>query len=357
MFDKLICLGEGKVVYGGPVSELPAYMDSVGDPVPPQHNPADHILFSVQTRTAQDLNSLCEKWNVQAQSSVEPEIRKIRGDEMHMLTPPQTKRKSFWTQLSYLVVREFRETTRNKIALVMRFVVAGFMNILFALIFQGIGNKNNLQSHFGALCNVLIGTMFGSMQPILLGFPLERPVFLRDYAANMYGCVPYFLAKSMIELPMTFLTSLETFLISYWTMGLQGNFIELVLVAWALSLTAASTALFIGCSVSSVQTAQELAPLMFVPQILFAGVFVQIDLIPSWMRWLQYTCALKYAINLASIAELRDLPGVDGPHGFLAAMDIHIDRAWLYIVVLVFIFSGFRLLAMANLRRRAKFVF
>lgn len=196
--------------------------------------------------------------------------------------------------------------------------------------------------------------MFGSAQPLLLQFPLERPIFLREYAANMYGVVPYFLAKTLVELPLSFVTQLETWLISYWVMDLDGNFILLVLVSWALSMTAASTALVVGCSVPDARSAQELAPLIFVPQILFTGIFVSISLIPSWLRWLQYLCALKYAVNLASIIELSKLPG---GNLLLAGLEIYPDKAPVYVAVLLGIFVGFRLLAMLNLARRAKFVF
>merc|ERR1712224_331103 len=123
---------------------------------------------------------------------------------------------------------------------------------------------------------------------------MGRPIFLREYAANMYGTIPYFLAKTFVEIPVAFLTSLETWLISYWVMGFSGNFFGLVVVSWALTLTASSTALFISCSVANAQTAQELAPLIFVPQILFTGIFIPIGLVPTWLRWLQYLAALKY---------------------------------------------------------------
>merc|ERR1711904_317178 len=100
----------------------------------------------------------------------------------------------------------------------MRFAVNGIMGLLFAFIFQGIGGKDaeqgGFQGHFGAICNLMIGTMFSSAQPLLLQFPLERPVFLREYGANMYGTLPYFLSKMIIELPLTFLTALESWLIS-----------------------------------------------------------------------------------------------------------------------------------------------
>jgi len=256
------------------------------------------------------------------------------------------------------VQRELQEVLRNKIGLIMRFAVNGIMGLLFAFIFQGIGDKDGepggMEGHFGAVCNIMIGVMFSSVQPLLLQFPLERPVFLREYAANMYGTIPYFIAKTIVELPLAFLTSLETFLISYFIMKFKGNFMYLVIIAWALSITAASTGLFIGCSVANAQSAQELAPLILVPQILFTGIFIPINLVPEGLRWLQYLAALKYAINLSCIVEFDSLPG--GPE-LLKIQSIDSDKTLLYILILAGIFAGFRSLAMINLRRQANFVF
>lgn len=47
---------------------------------------------------------------------------------------------------------------------------------------------------------VAIGGMFGAAQPLLLKFPLDRGIFLREYATQTYGAAPYFIAKSMVEL-------------------------------------------------------------------------------------------------------------------------------------------------------------
>lgn len=128
----------------------------------------------------------------------------------------------------------------------------------------------------------------------------------------------------------------------------------MVVVSWALTLTASSTALFISCSVANAQSAQELSPLIFVPQILFTGIFIPIALVPTWLRWLQYLAALKYAINLACIVEFESILGGEE---LLNTQDIHKDKVWLYVLILACIFMGFRLLAMINLRRKASFVF
>ena len=41
--------------------------------------------------------------------------------------------------------------------------------------------------------------MFGTAQDALLGFPAERPVFLREYSTNHYSVMSYFFSKMVKE--------------------------------------------------------------------------------------------------------------------------------------------------------------
>lgn len=357
-FDTVMCLAEGRVCYASRVARLTQYLERVRHPVPTHYNPADHILFLVQTLPKEELASLTQSWAEEERGSVLPQIAAARSGASALTAARAVRQKSFGVQLGFLVRREAQQLLRNKVGLIMRFVVNGVMGLFFAFIFLGIGGKDTdaggMQGHFGAICNLMIGTMFGSSQPLLLQFPSERPVFLREYASNLYGVVPYFLAKAIVELPVSLLTALESWLIGYWVMNFQGNFFYLVIISWALSLTASSTALFIGCSVTNAQSAQELAPLLFVPQIIFSGVFIPTNLVPVGLRWLQYICALKYAINLGCIVEYDGIPG---GQILFKQMSIEPDKAWLYTAILVGIFVVFRTLAMSALRKRARFVY
>ena len=68
----------------------------------------------------------------------------------------------------------------------VRIGIAAALNIIFALIFLNIGDANrkgyDLYSHFGAIMFAAISAMFGSAQPVVLLFPFERPLFVREYA-------------------------------------------------------------------------------------------------------------------------------------------------------------------------------
>jgi len=91
--------------------------------------------------------------------------------------------------------------------------------------------------------------------------------------------------------------------VPYYIMELQGDIVLLITTAFALSTVASSVALCMGCATKDVKVALQLSPLIFVPQILFAGFFIKMAQIPRWLRWAQYLCSLKFAINLALIIE------------------------------------------------------
>mmetsp|Transcript_68495 Transcript_68495/g.153504 ORF Transcript_68495/g.153504 Transcript_68495/m.153504 type:complete len:140 (-) Transcript_68495:10-429(-) len=134
-------------------------------------------------------------------------------------------------------------------------------------------------------------------------------------------------------------------------MGLNGNFFVLWGASILIGLVAASTALTVGCYVKDAKTTMELAPAIFVPQILFGGFFIKMESVPVWLRWLQYVFALKWGMNIVMIAEFEGTPQGDA---VLRMNDADKDMLWLYFVILVALFVGFRLIAMFGLSSKAK---
>ena len=72
----------------------------------------------------------------------------------------------FWVQLKWLSWREWNTLRRDTGALVGRFGVTIFLNLIFGLVFLNAGKQDdslevNLRNHFGALTIVTINTLFG----------------------------------------------------------------------------------------------------------------------------------------------------------------------------------------------------
>mmetsp|Transcript_16907 Transcript_16907/g.28132 ORF Transcript_16907/g.28132 Transcript_16907/m.28132 type:complete len:618 (+) Transcript_16907:264-2117(+) len=376
-FDKLLLLHAGTALYSGPVrslsAELSAYAVSMDAPrfaCPPDYNIADHILFLIQTEeehTLADLQQTLYKvsHHKSAEEFTQSETSLSKTDDS-AVSPAA----GFFTQLGELSRREFIGVWRNKPGLIALVVAPLLLNLLFALIFYQAGSwdsgygEYDITSHFGAMTQIAIGGMFGAAQPLLLKFPLERGIFLREYATSTYGGPAYFLSKMMVELPQGLVTSTTTWLVSYWLIGLHGSFVYYVFIFWASGIAAGSTALFIGSIAKNPEVATQAAPAIFVPQLLFAGFFIKSQQIPVWLRWAQWLCSLKYTMSLFILNEFGTQSMEGWPAKYQAqakflieANDVDPDQWWFYLLVLIAIPVFFRLLSIVVLSRRAATAF
>lgn len=71
-------------------------------------------------------------------------------------------------------------------------------------------------------------------------------------------------------------------------------------------MASTAVAVLLGCAVEDPKMATEFLPLLFVPQLLFAGFFVRTELIPQWLRWAQYLCTLTYGVRLVLLSEFGE---------------------------------------------------
>jgi ABC-type multidrug transport system ATPase subunit len=366
LFDLVIFMQAGRILYQGPVKELTNYYAKFGFSCPSNYNPADYCMFVSNQESLQSLDS--KKMFMDSTPDDLLSIVKTEKKEWTILEKEaKVAEASFWNQCLLLAEREFQRNVRDKGGLIGRFGVTIFLNLLFGLIFFKVASKDssnptNFSSHFGSLTMVLISSMFGAAQPIMLQFPFERPMFLREYSTGTYGTIPYFISKVLLELPLSFAQALCQWILVYFLIGFQGSFIKLVAISFILGLASSSIAIIIGSLVANVKAVTELAPLLFVPQMLFAGFFVRTGQIPAFLRWAQYLCGLKYAMNLALIVEFdpkndhcQESPIAEAQcEGLLEYNNVKIHSWWVYLLLLLLLFVFFRIVAAFLLVQKAK---
>lgn len=148
---------------------------------------------------------------------------------------------------------------------------------------------------------------FNGIQNVILIFPDERPVFLREVNNNMYDVGPYFWAKVFSELPHGILTPCVFGCIVYYAIGYSTVFwwkFPLFLVITILIYNAATGyALVISSLVSDKQLAVTLTPVLIIPFMLFAGFFVNQENIPVWLIEFQYLSIFKYGYQALFLNE------------------------------------------------------
>jgi hypothetical protein len=122
---------------------------------------------------------------------------------------------------------------------------------------------------------VALMSMFGTAQLALLAFPDERPFF----------CLCS--TRLAMEAHITAMPVLVSFTISNLMIGFQLNY-----SCTLLSTDSTAVAVWLGCSVEDPKLAQEMLPILFVPQMLFAGFFVTLPLMPKCLRWARHRSTL-----------------------------------------------------------------
>jgi len=397
-FDRLILMNKGRVMYQGEVPNVPTYFKKRGHSIPFNYNPADwimHVAQSVPIKTLENqgyfpkdtrilpepVTSALDKKSSFGISFTRRETSstaRSHGDDsdtdvvqigrLSLKRPAEasvaatdSNRVSIFTQISMLFSREMKNLKRDKKALGGRLAFTTILTTLMGIIFYDVARQDpgvvsNLSSHFGALTMVLINAMFGTAQASLLAFPQERPIFLREYSTNHYSAVSYFLSRLTVEVLVTALQMLLMVMIAFWMIGFQSNFWVFYLNTYGLAMTSTALAVLLGCSVEDPKLAQEMLPVLFVPQLLFAGFFVSPSLMPSWLRWARYIFGLTYSVRIGLVEELSNCPGEMGAmncKNMLASVDADPDETWWYWLVLICLFVGYRSLALFNLRRKA----
>jgi ABC-type multidrug transport system ATPase subunit len=369
MFDDIVFLSKGSIIYQGPAKDIRGYFDSIGFQCPPKHNPADFVMNLIQTLSQEEIEEkIIAKWNM---GSVRGDIDTSRsnfvaGRNLVTTGTPvyEIKQAELSVQGRILLGREIKNTMRNKQVLGMRFVAAVVMSALFGGVFWMVGSASSLtlanfipsqvRSYSGAVTFVCIQAMFANVQPILISFPREKPIFIREYSGGSYSATIYFLCKSIVEVPVLAVQSALTILIVYFMMGFSGSYLLFFLGHFLIALASTSLAIMLTSRVSQVKTAMELSPLVFVPQIFFSGIFVKINEIPVVLRWIQYIVPLKYGVDIVYLAELnQDKYDAWAPE-LLTENYVSADDLWWYILVPIGLILGFRLIGLISLIMKAR---
>mmetsp|Transcript_2833 Transcript_2833/g.5300 ORF Transcript_2833/g.5300 Transcript_2833/m.5300 type:complete len:404 (+) Transcript_2833:1198-2409(+) len=368
-FDSIILMNGGQVMATGEVNDMYSFFCDRGQPIPNHYNPADWLMHVAQTVSKaellkagffpEDSRAMIKEGDTSSTTIIEEPDDSSNSFNSRIDTAQVT----FKTQVAMLLQREWRNIIRNKKALAARFVFTTVMSFLLGVIFWKVGERSlssfpNLQSHFGSMVMVLMLSMFGTAQPSLLAFPEERPVFLREYSTNHYFVSSYFASRLVLEAVVTFVQVMLSCLITYFFLALTMNFIYFFAIVYVLAMAATAVAVLLGCSVGDPKMGQEFLPILFIPQLLFAGFFVPPEFIPSWLRWAQYLCSLTYAVRLALDAEFRECaedeefnPNHCGT--LLVASNVDQIPIYGYWLILIGLFFFFRISALIVLKRKA----
>jgi hypothetical protein len=176
---------DGRIFYQGATEAIVDHYAKLGYECPDNYNPSDFVMDLCQSKSVQELEEahlfsfVPEKYSTEKQSTQHYDAAAMSF----------TSESSYFKQIYIISKRNFIDLIRDYPALIGRFGVTTILCLLYGLIFMGAGerdnsNGDNFNSHVGAMSMCTILSMFGAAQSVMLGFPFERPMILREYVTG-----------------------------------------------------------------------------------------------------------------------------------------------------------------------------
>jgi ABC-type multidrug transport system ATPase subunit len=307
LFDGVIFVDNGRVLYAGPVEEIARHFESLGYQKPHQMDTADWLQ---SLPTPDGAQYLIDKGaaHLSNEEFVKKYIESERGQEMlQALSVPVPKdadqtlshkwfkkryANSSLRSLQIVFQREFllwkRDTYQRK-ARLFQCLIMGVIN--GTVFFQVAKRGQEPQSVFGVVFQSTMFVSLGAMNKIAPQVD-ARGIFYKEQDADFYPTWTFVLGRALASTPSSLQDSLVYGSLIYWLVGFAPTascyFVFLLLIQLSAFTTSLMFSVF-SAIVKERPAAQAAMSMTIVLMVLFSGFTVLPSVIPPYYIWI-YWC-------------------------------------------------------------------
>ncbi|KAJ3109158.1 ATP-binding cassette sub- G member 1 [Phlyctochytrium planicorne] len=354
LFDDLVLMAEGRIMYQGPAANAVSYFGRLGYPCPKNSNPPDYFFMSIlntddnivahrvdgdnaMLTSSERILKLLNAWDESDER--QKLFATIDEDEADRPEGLRTMR-SFLTQIKFLYMRASQNAMRDPLVLRSKLVQVSFISLLIGLLYLRTDLQNGnvaMQNRIGVLFFFSVTNIMTASTANLTVFAREKPVFLREHRAGYYGVTAYFIGKFFAELPLYVLFPTLQTIIVYFMVGLQPQVSKVIIsciINIMLSLVGMALGIYFACCFSSLKVSLAATPLVIMPMMLFSGMFVNTGAMQAWISWIAYLSPVKYGFEALARNEFQGLEiRMDAPANVVAAQIAQGKTPTLYTTV------------------------
>lgn len=324
LFDHLLLLSRGNVIYDGPPNQIRSYLEMYYDPLPPETGIADWMMDIVTTveKTYDPTNStatleLVQHWNdynratimrqrapiddrhKDSQSSSPPPLpppRHTLSSLQELRTGPKYNT-SFYTQLKILLHRVMKQQRGERItrsAALLQVLYIFFTSLFWWRIPD---NTARIFERNSLLFFILIAQANSIVITAVTVFQRERVLLARERAKKMYRVSSYFIAKTLSDVTNNVLLPLVYAMVVYWTAAFRSSlvaYLKFTLVFYWIFSTAQSMGLFISITIPNRNISLLFAPPITLFFAILGGFYIPLDSLHPGVQWATYLSFARY---------------------------------------------------------------
>lgn len=325
LFDDLLLLSEGRLMYFGEVSKVRQYMTDLGYGCESEIGTAEHVLDCVSRAVGSDdeaERTSIERIEIIASEAVKharqlvsfnredsTANKKISKKMKHIIDKtaahPGT---NIFRQFRLLLERSVQEILRGKAAIFVKIVQQVSLGLIYGGIYSLGDDQASIMDRFGLLSLIIIGATNMAMAGTVRSFPKEKAIVTGEIASRMYRTGPYFVAKAISEIPLIGLCNVIFGAILYPLVHLQKGKLKNFLGLTSLhSLASEGFGLLIGSIAPNSDVALALFPPIIVLNIIFDGKNIAEESIPKLLRWVNKIGLIRWGFTGLALNEFDGL--------------------------------------------------
>eukprot|EP00899_Mesostigma_viride_P019238 jgi/Mesvir1/27315/Mv07139-RA.2 len=312
LMDKVFVLSNGRPMYEGPKETMMEWFtDCLGmgpSGVIARIHPVDYVsqlvtigfskpmeIFGRQSiRTELELKQASDTFqaSIKGRSHWRTLSSLNRASPAGKVIPVHHQLTSYFNQMVMLTWREALQYARAPTRVYARLLATFLLGVLFGLAFHWgassdlLGRKNLILASSGVM----------TLLPFARGshFLADRYMFGREYASGLYGCMPFYLSYTLVDLTLTAATTFTFAAPMHLLSGLQGRFLVVFLFLFLLRHIS-SLLLVAGAILSTSQDVALLLGLLCVSLVQLAGG--HLARLPLLLRPLSFLSYIRYAVE------------------------------------------------------------
>ncbi|RLN54609.1 hypothetical protein BBJ28_00021987, partial [Nothophytophthora sp. Chile5] len=393
LFDDVMILNEGELMYHGPCDRVQGYFDSLGFSCPPGRDIADYLLdlgtaeqyryqvpqhSTKQPRRASEFSALFKQSEIhqdmldQLEAPHSPELLQIVEEHMK---PMPVFHQSFVESTLTLLRRQLMITYRNKPFIFGRVAMITIMGLLYCTTFYQFDPTQ---------ISVVMGVVFSAIMFLSMGqssqiptYMAERDIFYKQRGANFFRTASYVLATSASQIPLAIGETIIFGCLVYWVCGFNANAAEFIIFEVVLFLSNLAMGMWFFFLSSVGPNANVVTPLGMVSIlifIIFAGFIVTKSQIPDYLIWAHWISPMSWSLKALAINQYRsstfdvcvykgvdycaDYDGLTMGEYYLGLFGVVTGKEWvaygiIYTAVIYVVFMFMSFLALEFLRYEA----
>ncbi|CAL5195539.1 unnamed protein product [Lathyrus oleraceus] len=326
LFDDIILISEGQVVYQGPRDHIVEFFESCGFRCPERKGTAD-FLQEVTSRKDQEqywadknrpyryvsVTEFANKFKqfhvgIHLDQELSVSFDKSSAHKAALVysknsVPTMDILKACWDK-EWLLIK------RNSFVYIFKTAQICIIAIIAATVFLRTEMKRNNEDdaalYVGAILFSMIMNMFNGFAELAL--TIQRlPVFYKHRDHLFHPAWTYTLPNFLLRLPISLFESLAWMVVTYYTIGFApeaSRFFKQLLLVFLIQQMAAGMFRFIAGTCRTMIIANTGGALMLLVVFLLGGFIIPKREIPNWWMWANWVSPLSYAFHSLTVNEM-----------------------------------------------------